>query len=132
MLAALLGDQALTKTAGGWRCDLDAAALEQLLGEPAGSAAEVFERFTCTLDLPDGGAVTLHLDIATVPDEWDDQVKLTGSVSLSAARAAWDVTLTVESLGTFRLQGSAVTAPYAGTPAAAPPQDAVIVNTTEF
>lgn len=132
MLAALLGDQALTKTAGGWRCDLDAAALEQLLGEPAGSAAEVFERFTCTLDLPDAGPVTLHLDIATVPDEWDDQVKLTGSVSLSAAKATWDVTLTVESLGFFRLQGSAATAPYAGTPAAAPPQGATIVNTSEL
>lgn len=132
MLALFLGDQALTKTAGGWRCDLDAADLEQLLGEPAGSAGEVFERFTCTLDLPDAGPVTLQLDIATVPDEWDDQVKLTGSVSLSATKAAWDVTLTVESLGTFRLQGSAVTAPYAGTPAAAPPQGATIVNTSQL
>lgn len=132
MLALFLGDQALTKTAGGWRCDLDAADLEQLLGESAGSAGEVFDRFTCTLDLPDAGPVTLRLDMATVPDEWDDQVILTGSVSLSATKAAWDVTLTVESLGFFRLQGSAVTALYAGTPAAAPPQGATIVNTSQL
>ena len=43
-----------------------------------------------------------------------------------------DVTLTVESLGFFRLQGRAVTALYAGTPAAAPPQGATIVNTSQL
>lgn len=124
----LLGDQSLTKTATGWRCTVDAGVLEKLLGEPEGSAAEVFDKLEYTLDLPDSGPVTFQFNVLTKADEWGDRVTLTGRGSLSAGKAVYDVTLEIGGLGKFQVKLDAVSRATNEKPAAAPPPGAVVLD----
>ena len=124
----LLGDKSLTKTATGWRCTVDAGVLEELLGEPEGSAAEVFDKLECTLDLPDSGPVTFQFNVLTKADEWGDRVTLTGRGRLSAGKAVYDVTLGIGGLGKFQIKLNAVSRVTNEKPAAAPPAGAAILD----
>lgn len=128
VLEGLVGDESLTKTAAGWRCTVDAARLEQLLGEPEGSAAEVFDKLECTLDLPDSGPVTFKLNILGKADEWGDRVTLTGSGSLSATKMVYDVTLEIGGLGKFQVKLNASSTVTNQKPASAPPSGAAVVD----